>query len=134
MWILAFLALSPNAGAAPSAQMHDAAFREGWSLLQEERYVEARAALGKIPPAEYDLGDYIASFVGMGAARDGKRSEVGEALRKLQEKFPDSLPLPHRLSEVAYAAFLDDALAVARMRPSRRTGPTRRRPSRSSGF
>src|SRR3990172_2665530 len=115
MWILAFLALSPNAGAAPSAQMHDAAFREGWSLLQEERYVEARAALGKIPPAEYDLGDYIAYFVGMGAARDGKRSEAGESLRTLEEKFPDSPLLPYLHHEVAYAAALDNDVAGARV-------------------
>src|SRR3972149_3744962 len=122
MWILAFLALSPHAGAAPAAHMHDAAFREGWSLLQEERYVEARAALGKIPPAEYDLGDYIAYFVGMGAARDGKRSEAGESLRTLEEKFPDSPLLPYLHHEVAYAAALDNDVAGARMALERSHG------------
>src|SRR3990170_4838304 len=122
MWILAFLALSPNAGAAPSAQMHDAAFREGWSLLQEERYVEARAALGKIPPSEYDLGDYIAYFVGTGAAREGKRAEAGESLRTLEEKFPDSPLLPYLHHEVAYAAALDNDVAGARMALERSHG------------
>lgn len=118
MLILAFLAACPNAGTAaptaPTALMHDNTFREGWSLLQKERYAEARAAFGKVPPAEYDLGDYLAYFAGMAAAREGKRVEAGEGVNTLVEKFPDSPLLPYLLHEVAYAAALDNDVAGAR--------------------
>ncbi len=118
MWILAFLVLCPNAGTAASiastAQMHDNTFREGWSLLQKERYAEARAAFGKIPPAEYDLGDYLAYFAGVAAAREGKRAEAAESLRTIEEKFADSPLLPYLRHEVAYAAALDNDVAGAR--------------------
>jgi tetratricopeptide (TPR) repeat protein len=115
LWILAFLALCPNPAIASSAAGgHDAAFQEGWSLLQKERYAEARAAFAKIPPFEYDLGDYVVYFGGEAAAREGKRTEAVESLRLLKEKFPDSPLLPYLLHDVAYAAALDNDAAAAR--------------------
>ncbi len=91
--ILAFLALCPHfTFASSSAQRHDAAFREGWSLLQKERYEEARAAFATIPPLEYDLGDYVVYFAGESAAREGKRTEAEESLRSAQGEVP-RLPL-----------------------------------------
>jgi len=113
-WILAFLALCPNFAIAAAAGEHDAAFREGWSLLQKERYAEARAVFTKIPPLEYDLGDYVVYFGGEAAAREGKRTEAGESLRLLEEKFPGSPLQPYLRHEVAYAAALDNDLPAAR--------------------
>jgi len=113
--MLAFLALCPDFALASSvAGGHDAAFREGWSLLQKERYAEASAALGGIPPSEFDLGDYVVYFRGMAAARVGKRADAGESLGMLKEKFPDSPLLPYLQHEVAYAAALDNDAAAAR--------------------
>jgi soluble lytic murein transglycosylase len=114
MLILVFLVLSPNFAIASSSPVHDAAFREGWSLLQKERYAEARAVFAKIPPLEYDLGDYVVYFGGESAAREGKRTEAGESLRLLEEKFPGSPLLPYLRHDVAYAAILDNDVAAAR--------------------
>src|SRR5665647_265137 len=115
LWILAFLALCPHfAITYASAQEHDAAFREGWSLLQKERHEEARAAFAKIPPLEYDLGDYVVYFGGEAAAREGKRTEAVESLRLLEEKFPGSPLLPYLRHDLAYAAALDNDAAASR--------------------
>ena len=123
LWILALLALCPNfAIASSSAEGHDASFREGWSLLQKERYAEARAVFAKIPPLEYDLGDYVVYFGGEAAAREGKRTEAGASLRLLEEKFPGSPLRPYLHHEVAYAAALDNDLPAARESISRPAG------------
>lgn len=115
LWILAFLALYPHfAVAYASAQEHDAAFREGWSLLQKERHEEARAAFAKIPPLEYDLGDYVVYFIGEAAAHEGKRTEAVESLRQLKEMFPGSPLLPYLRHDIAYAAALDNDAAASR--------------------
>jgi len=116
MWFLAFLVLWPNfaIAAPPAARGYDDAFLEGWSLLQKGRYAAARAAFAKIPPLEYDLGDYVVYFGGEAAAREGKRTEAGESLRRLEEKFPDSPLLPYLRHEIAYAAALDNDAAAAR--------------------
>jgi tetratricopeptide (TPR) repeat protein len=113
--ILAFLVLFPNIviGASAGRGLDDA-FREGWSLLQKERYAEARAAFAKIPPLEYDLGDYVVYFGGEAAAREGKRIEAKESLRLLEEKFPGSPLLPYLHHEVAFAAALDNDVAATR--------------------
>jgi len=113
--ILAFLYLCPDfAVASASVPGHDAAFREGWSLLQKERFAEARAAFATIPPLEYDLGDYVVYFGGEAAAREGNRPEAGESLRLLKEKFPGSPLLPYLRHDVAYAAALDNDVAGSR--------------------
>jgi hypothetical protein len=113
--MIAFLALCPHfAVASTSAPLHDAAFREGWSLLQRERYAEASAVFAKIPPHAYDLGDYVVYFGGESAAREGKRIEAAEALRLLEEAFPGSPLLPYLRHEVAYVAALDNDVAASR--------------------
>jgi len=113
--MIAFLALCPHfAAASASAPGHDAAFREGWSLLQRERYAEARAVFAKIPPDAYDLGDYVVFFGGESAAREGKRTEAEEALRLLEETFPGSPLLPYLRHDVAYVAALDNDVAASR--------------------
>jgi hypothetical protein len=115
LWILAILALCPKFAIASSAAGgHDAAFREGWSLLQKERYAEARAVFAKIPPLEYDLGDYVVYFGGEAAARGGKRTEAGESLRLLEEKFPGSPLIPYMQHDLAFAAAVDNDLPAAR--------------------
>lgn len=115
LWILAFLALCPNlAIASAAAGGHDAAFREGWSLLQKERYAEARSVFAKIPPLEYDLGDYVVYFGGEAAAHEGKRTEAVESLRQLKEMFPGSPLLPYLRHDLAYAAALDNDDAASR--------------------
>ena len=115
LWILAFLALCPHfAVTYASAQEHDAAFREGWSFLQKERHEEARAAFAKIPPLEYDLGDYVVYFIGEAAAHEGKRTEAVESLRQLKEMFPGSPLLPYLRHDIAYAAALDNDAAASR--------------------
>ena len=115
VWILAFLVLCPDFAIASSAAPgYDAAFREGWSLLQKERYEEARAIFAKIPPLEYDLGDYVVFFAGVSAAREGKRTEAGESLALLKEKFPLSPLIPYLRHDVAYAAALDNDVAASR--------------------
>ncbi|MBS1245007.1 MAG: hypothetical protein H6R41_1544, partial [Deltaproteobacteria bacterium] len=87
LWTLAFLVLFPGGGIASfTLQGHDDAFREGWSLLQKERYADARAIFAQIPPLEYDLGDYVVYFRGEAAAREGNRAEAGESLRVMEEK------------------------------------------------
>jgi len=115
LWMLAFLALCPHfAVASPSVPEHDAAFREGWSLLQKERYAEARAVFATIPPLGYDLGDYVVYFAGEAAAREGRRTEAEEALRLLEETFPGSPLLPYLRHDVAYVAALDNDVAASR--------------------
>lgn len=114
-WILALLVLWPDfAFASSPAPAHDAAFREGWSLLQKERYTEASAVLAGIPPGGFDLGDYVVYFRGEAAARVGNRSEAAEFLRILGGTFSDSPLLPYLRHEVAYAAALDNDVAAAR--------------------
>jgi soluble lytic murein transglycosylase-like protein/tetratricopeptide (TPR) repeat protein len=113
--MLAFLALCPHfAVASPSVPEHDAAFREGWSLLQKERYAEARAVFATIPPLGYDLGDYVVYFGAEAAAREGRRTEAEEALRLLEETFPGSPLLPYLRHDVAYVAALDNDVAASR--------------------
>lgn len=113
--ILAILVLFPVIAIASSAEpQRDDAFRTGWSLLRNEKYAEARAMFAKIPPLEYDLGDYVVFFEGEAAAREGDRIGTGEALRLLEEKFPGSPLLPYLRHEAAYAAALDNDAAATR--------------------
>ena len=110
------LLLAPVARAEDpnAASKRDGAFKEGWSLLERERYTEAYAAFGRIPPDRYDLGDYVVYFRGMAAARQGKRSEAAESLRALSAAFPSSPLLPYLHHEIGVAAALDNDLATAR--------------------
>src|SRR4030065_1958807 len=79
---LLLLALS-SPGRAGSLSSPDAAFREGWALLSEERFAEAREAFGGLSPGEYDLGDYVL-FSQCGAlAEEGKAAEAAAAFDRL---------------------------------------------------
>jgi soluble lytic murein transglycosylase len=107
------------AAPAPSAARsrpngHDQAFREGWNLLDHERYAEAYAAFSKIPPAEHDLGDYVLFFSGMAAARGKMRVEASEAMNRLEAQYPRSPLIPYMRHEAGYAAALDNDLPLAR--------------------
>jgi soluble lytic murein transglycosylase len=108
------LLLSSSYSLGASLSSSDAAFREGWSLLTEERYPEARAALRKIPPADYDLGDYALYFSGLSLAREGNRSEAAAVLDNLVAIFPRSPLVPYLAHALAYAAAIDNDLPAAR--------------------
>src|SRR5512134_2090647 len=109
----ALLVFSPHSlGASPPTS--DAAFREGWSLLSEEKYAEARAALRNVPPADYDLGDYVLYFTGLSLAREGNRGEAATVLDNLARTFPRSPLIPFLSHALAYAAAVDNDLPSAR--------------------
>jgi len=110
--VVAALLLLPSfsLGASP----YDTAFRDGWSLLSEERYTEARAALRNIPPADYDLGDYALYFTGLSFAKEGNRGEAAAVLDNLVNTFPRSPLVPYLSHALAYAAAVDNDLPAAR--------------------
>ena len=108
--LLVFLPHSLGATPPPS----DAAFREGWSLLSEEKYPEARAALRKVAPGDYDLGDYVLYFTGISLAREGNRGEAATVLDNLVKTFPRSPLVPFLSHALAYAAAVDNDLPAAK--------------------
>ena len=112
--LLATLVVLPRGvrGAVPPTA--DGDFREGWSLLEKERYGEARAAFGRIPPQEYDLGDYVVYFGGVAAARERNRDAAAEAAGRLAALYPQSPLAPFLQHEIAFAAALDNDLPAAR--------------------
>lgn len=101
--LLLLLSLAPFAHAA-SASSQDNTFREGWSLLSEEKFAEAREAFGEISPGEYDLGDYVLYFTGLALAREGKPAEAAKTLERLTSSFPQSPLIPYLAHELAFAA------------------------------
>ncbi|HSL91970.1 MAG TPA: tetratricopeptide repeat protein, partial [Candidatus Limnocylindrales bacterium] len=109
--VLLFTSL-PSLGASLPAS--DVSFREGWSLLSEEKYGEARAALRKIAPADYDLGDYVLYFTGLSLAREGNRSEAASILDNLVQTFPRSPLVAYLSHALAYAAAVDNDLPAAK--------------------
>ena len=111
--VVLLLLFLPHIVAASSS--FDAAFREGWDLLSEDKYPEARASFRKIPPAEYDLGDYVLYFTGISMAREGLRGEAASVLDNLSKTFPSSPLLPYLSHSLAYAAVLDNDLPAARV-------------------
>src|SRR5512134_926264 len=114
---LAIAALALFCPRAPGASPppFDAAFQEGWSLLSEEKYPETRAALRKIPPADYDLGDYVLYFTGLSLAREGKRGEAAPVLDNLARTFPRSPLVPYLAHSLSYAAAVDNDVAAAKV-------------------
>ncbi|MBI5575080.1 MAG: transglycosylase SLT domain-containing protein [Deltaproteobacteria bacterium] len=108
---LLFLIL-PQIAASAS---HDAAFREGWINLTEEKYAEARNSFRRIPPLVYDLGDYAIYFTGLSFAREGLRGEAASAFDDLSKKFPASPLRPYLAHALAYAAAVDNDLPAARI-------------------
>jgi soluble lytic murein transglycosylase len=114
--ILAVVALLSPASASPASPQpsFDAAFRKGWTLLSEEKYAEARTALREIPPADYDLGDYVLYFTGLSLARERNRGEAAATLDNLVGSFPGSPLVPYLSHAIAYAAAVDNDLAAAK--------------------
>jgi len=112
--LLSPLALLPRVATAAEIPSHDAAFREGWSLLEKERYAEARAAFARIPPGEYDLGDYVVYLEGVAAARLRQRAEASGAMAQLNRLYPQSPLIPYLHHEIAFAAALDNDMPAAR--------------------
>ena len=82
--------------------------------MEKQRYAEARAAFSRIPPKEYDLGDYVVYFEGVAAARERKRAEASEAATRLIRLYPQSPLVPYLQHEIAFAAAIDNDLTVAR--------------------
>lgn len=111
--VVVALILSLPLSIVASTSPYDAAFREGWSLLYEEKYPEARTALRKIPAAEFDLGDYVVYFTGLSLAREGNRGDAAAALDNLFASFPGSPLVPYLSHAIAYAAAVDNDLAAA---------------------
>jgi soluble lytic murein transglycosylase-like protein len=110
---LLLLALSPPAWAGPLSSQ-DAVFREGWTLLSEERFAEARDAFGGLSPGEYDLGDYVLYFTGVAFAKEGNAAEAAVTLDRLVISFPESPLAPYLAHELAFAAVKTDDLPAAR--------------------
>ncbi|MBP2684268.1 MAG: hypothetical protein H6Q79_2307, partial [Deltaproteobacteria bacterium] len=109
---IVLLSLGADALSAPP-NAHDKTFREGWDHLDHERFAEAGAAFGKIPPGEYDLGDYVVYFSGMAAARGKKRVEASEFMNRLERQYTLSPLVPYLRHEIGYAAALDNDLRLA---------------------
>jgi tetratricopeptide (TPR) repeat protein len=110
---LLLLALSSPAWAGPLSPQ-DAVFREGWTLLSEERFAEAREAFGGLSPGEYDLGDYVLYFTGVAFSKEGNAAKAAETLDRLVISFPESPLAPYLAHELAFAAAKADDLPAAR--------------------
>ncbi len=112
--VLAVLLFSsrPSLGAPPASA--DAAFREGWNLLVEEKYAKARELFQKISPPEYDLGDYVLYFTGLSLAREGSRAGAATVLDNLAKTFPRSPLVPYLAHALAYSAAVDNDLHAAK--------------------
>ncbi len=101
--LILLLSLSPFAH-ADSTPSVDNTFREGWTLLSEEQFAEARETFGGITPGEYDLGDYVLYFTGVALSREGKPKEAALTLERLTSTFPESPLIPYLAHELAFAA------------------------------
>jgi len=110
---LSFLVQAPPASASDAPDT-DETLREGYSLLTNEEYDEARRVFSRISPDGYDLGDYLLYFTGFSLARQGKQEEAASVLGTLAGSFPESPLSPYLSHELAYAAAKADDLAVAR--------------------
>jgi tetratricopeptide (TPR) repeat protein len=112
-FILLLLALSSPGQAGPLSSQ-DAVFREGWVLLSEEKFAEAREAFGGLSAGEYDLGDYVLYFTGVALVKEGKAAEAAVTLDRLVISFPESPLAPYLAHELAFAAAKADDLPAAR--------------------
>ncbi len=111
--LVLILFASGKAFAAAPASM-DEAFREGWDLLQEEKYDKALERFRGIPPAEYDLGDYVLCFTGFSLLGEGKRGEAAAVHDNLAAAFPRSPLAAYLAHALAYTSALDNDMAAAR--------------------
>ncbi len=99
---------------ADSLSPADNSFHEGWSLLSEEKYAEAREKFGGISPDEYDLGDYVLYFHGVAWAREGKLPEAEATFERFAASFPASPLLPYLAHELGFAAVKEGNIPFAR--------------------
>src|SRR4030066_1574828 len=90
----AFLLTLPSPARADSLSPADHLFREGWALLSEEKFPEARETFGALSPGEYDLGDYVLFFTGFALAREGKLADAAAVHDRLRAPFPPPPPVP----------------------------------------
>src|SRR3972149_813071 len=90
----AFLLALTSFARADSLSPADHLFREGWALLSEEKFPEARETFGSLSPGEYDLGDYVLYFTGFALAREGKLAEAAAVHDRLPRPLPRPPPVP----------------------------------------
>ncbi len=104
--------------AAPAAAAKlpppDTLFKEGWALLVDEKFADARAKFERIDPAAFDLGDYVLYFKGACLAGEGSVADGAGTLAALEKAYPDSPLVPYLAHELAYAAVKEDDLDAAR--------------------
>ena len=110
----AFLLTLTSPARADSLSPADHLFREGWALLSEEKFPEARETFGALSPGEYDLGDYVLFFTGFALAREGKLADAAAVHDRLVASFPGSPLVPYLEHEQAFAAVKGDDLPGAR--------------------
>ncbi len=112
--LAAALLLAPAASAASRPPSPDALFREGWALLGDEKYAEAKAKFEKIDPKSFDPGDYVLYFHGVCLAEQGDVAGGSALLDSLAAAYPESPLVAYLAHDLAYAAVKDDDLAAAR--------------------
>ncbi len=110
----AALLLAPVPAGAGKAPSPDALFKEGWALLADDKFAEARAKFDRIDPGAFDLGDFVLYFRGVCLAGDGNVAGGSAALESLGKAYPESPLVPYLAHELAYAAVKEDDLAAAR--------------------
>ncbi len=108
---LLFVSAAVQGAKGPGA---DTLFRQGWTLLADEKFAEAKARFDRIEPASFDLGDYVFYFRGVCLAGEGNVGGGAAALESLATAYPESPLVPYLAHELAYAAVKEDDLAAAR--------------------
>ena len=110
----AALLLAPVAAVAAATPSPDALFKEGWALLADDKFAEAKVRFERIDPKSFDLGDYVLYFRGVCLAGEGDVSGGSAALDSLAAAFPESPLVPYLAHDLAYAAVKEDDLGAAR--------------------
>ncbi len=108
------LACAPAAAAKAKSPSPDALFRDGWALLADEKFADAKAKFDGIDAASFDLGDYVLFFRGVCLAGEGKIAEGTAALSALADTFPQSPLGAYLAHDLSYAAVKEDDLDAAR--------------------
>ncbi len=110
----AALLIASAPAAAAKAPPPDLLFRQGWSLLADEKFREALEKFERIEPKSFDLGDYVLYFRGLCLAGEGSVAAGAAVLESLATAYPESPLVSYLAHELAYAAVKDDDLAGAR--------------------
>ncbi len=114
--VLLAAALFLSAAPAPAAKLPppDTLFKEGWGLLVDEKFADARAKFERIDPAAFDLADYVLYFRGVCLAGEGDVAGGAAVLESMEKSSAGSPLVPYLAHELAYAAVKEDDLAAAR--------------------